>query len=76
MQKEETSSPTAYLESIMLTSVIDTTEDRYVANIDIPNLFIHIPIDRKHGENKITLKIKGLLVDMLVHMNPENMVPM
>ena len=46
MQKEETSIPTAYLEIIQLTPVIDPKYYRDVATIDIPNLFIQTPIDR------------------------------
>ena len=46
IQKEETSSTTEYLEITMLTSVIDSKEDRDVATIDIPNLFIQTTIDR------------------------------
>ena len=53
----------------MLTSVIDTKEYMDIMNINITNLFIQTPIDRKTGEYKITIKIRGLLVDTLVHMN-------
>ena len=60
----------------MLTSVIDSKEDRDEANIDIPNFFIQKPIDRKPGEGGIMMKIKGVLLDILVYMDPENMVPM
>ena len=66
MKKEETSSPTVYLENIMLTSVIDAKEDR---RIDIPNFFIQTPIDRKTVEEKIIMNLKGLLVDILVHVD-------
>ena len=67
-EKEETSSTTAYLESIILISVIDSREDRGVSTIDIPNLFIQTLIDRKPGEEKIMMKIKSVLLDMRVHM--------
>ena len=50
----------------MLAYVIDTKENRDVADIDIPNLFIQTPIDSKPREYKIIMKIKGVLVDMLV----------
>ena len=50
IQKEEISSPTAYLESIMLTSVIYSKGNRYAANVDITNVFIQKPIDMKPGE--------------------------
>ena len=69
MKKEETSSPTVYLENIMLTSVIDAKEDRDLVTIDIPNFFIQTPIDRKTVEEKIIMNLKGLLVDILVHVD-------
>ena len=69
--KEETSSHTSYLESMILTSVIYTKEDRYVSTIDIPNFFIKTSIYRKPGEKEIIINIKVVLVDILVHMNPE-----
>ena len=47
----------AYMVSIMLTPVIDAKEYRDVTTIDIPNFFIQTPIDRKPGEEKITMKL-------------------
>ena len=52
----------------MITSVIYTKEDSDVATIYIPNFFIQTPIDRKPGEEKIIMRINGLLFDMLVQM--------
>ena len=75
MKKEEALNPTAYLESIMLTSVIYTKEDRDVATIYIPNFSIQTLIDRKPVEDKITTKIKGVLVDILVLMDLEKYGP-
>ena len=39
------------------------------------NFFIQKLIDRKLGAEKIAMKIKGVLVDMLVQMNPEKYGP-
>ena len=50
--------------------MIYSKEDRYVETIDTTNLFIQAPIDRKPVEGKIIIKINGLLVDMLVHLDP------
>ena len=46
-----------------------------IATIDIPNLFIQTPIYRKLGEDKIIMKIKGVLVNILVQMDPEKYGP-
>ena len=69
MQKKYASSITAYLESIILTSVTDDKADRYVATKDIPNFFIYTPIDVKPVEEKIKVRITGVLVNMLVKMD-------
>ena len=42
-----------------------------VATIDITNFFIWTHVDRKPVEENIIMKIKELLVDMLVQMDPE-----
>ena len=64
-----------YLESIMLKSVICEKYNRDIVTIDIPNLFINKQIDKKTGEDEVIMKINGLLVDMLVQMNPEKYCP-
>ena len=70
MQKEESSRHTYYLESIILTSVIYDKEDGEISTIDIPNFFIKTPTDSKPGEYTIITKIKRVLVDMLVQIDP------
>ncbi len=71
MQREDATSPTASLESIILTSTIEAHENRDVATIDVPNAFIQTEVEYKEGEEWITLKVQGVLVDMLVKMEPE-----
>ena len=44
IDKEDAASPTAALESVLLTSTIDTAEERGVAMIDITNVFIQTRI--------------------------------
>ena len=41
-----------------------------VTNIYIPNLSIQTPIDRKPGKDKIIIKVRGILADILVQMDP------
>ena len=67
--REYSSTPTARLESILLTGIIDTHEGRGVMTTDIPNTFIQAPMPKR--EEKVIMKITGKLVDILVNMHPE-----
>ena len=72
LSKEETASPTASIESVFLTGVIDANEGRDVMTADIPNAFIQTPLpENQDGEEKIYMKIHGRLVDLLVELNPQ-----
>ena len=76
LSKEEASSPTVQVESIFMTAVIDAKEDRDVMTADIPNAFIqaHMPkID--DGDERVVMKITGVLVDLLVKLAPETYGP-
>ena len=69
LSKDDAASPTASLEAIMLTAVIDAKEGRDVMTADIPNAFIQTKLpDIKDGEDRAILKITGVLVDLLVQM--------
>ena len=48
--KEEVSSPTAYTESVILTSIVDAKEGRDVATVDIPNMFAQTVITDAHKD--------------------------
>ena len=72
MDREEKTSPTAQIESIFLTAVIDAKEGRDVAIIDIPNAFIQADAPEKDKDgDRFTMRIEGPLVDMLVDLEPE-----
>ena len=72
LSREDSASPTAALESIMLTGVIDANEGRDVMTCDIPNAFIQALMPKvKDGDERVMMKITGVLVDMLVELNPE-----
>jgi hypothetical protein len=65
-------SPTAAIESIMITGVIKAKEERDVMTWDIPNVFIQAYLPKKEpGEDRVVMKITGVLVNMLVNINPE-----
>jgi hypothetical protein len=72
LSREDYASPTAALKSIMLTAVIDAHEERDVMTCDIPNAFIQALMPEvKDGDGRVLMKITGVLVDMLVELNPE-----
>ena len=69
IDKEDAASPTAALESVLLSSTIDAAEERYVAVIDIPNSFIQTRI--KNDEEKVALRLRGKIADILIKTAPE-----
>jgi hypothetical protein len=72
LSREDSTSPTAALESIMLTALVDAHEGRDVMSADIPNAFIQtkLPMTKK-GDKRVIMKITGVLVDLLVSISPE-----
>ncbi len=72
LSRDEAASPTASQESVFLTSVIDAKEGRDVMTNDVPNAFIQSHLEQpKPGEDRVIMKITGVLVDMLVALAPE-----
>jgi hypothetical protein len=52
--------------------VIEAKEERDVMTCDIPNTFIQAYLPKKEpGEDRAVMKITGVLVNMLVDINPE-----
>ena len=68
IDKEDAASPTAALESVLLTSTIDAAEERDFAVIDIPNAFIQTRI--KNNEEKVILRLRGKLADFFIKSAP------
>ena len=66
--KEDASSPTVSAEAVMLTCIVDATENRDVAIVDIPNAFIQTIVEDE--KNKAFICIRGPLVDILVSIAP------
>ena len=65
---EIVSSPTATLESIVATLLIDAYEDRYVAIADVPGAYLHAEMP---PEKKVLMKLRGKFVDIMCRVNPE-----
>ena len=70
MNCEESASPTVALESVMITGVIDAHEHQDVATVEVPNAFMQTHVKCEPGNEWVTMKIQGLLVNMLVKLNP------
>jgi hypothetical protein len=66
--EEETYSPTVRLESIMLCSLIDALEQRYVATIDIKGAFLKAKVP---GDLELIVKMDGELAETFVDLNPD-----
>ena len=72
LSREDLNSPTASLESVLLTATIDAYEGRDVMVLDIPNAFIQADMpEPKEGEERVMMKITGVLVNMMVDIAPE-----
>ena len=72
VSREEASSPTAATESIFLTASVDAYQKRDVMSVDIPNAYIQASIpERKNGEDRIVMKLTGILVEWMLEIEPE-----
>ena len=69
--KEEATSPTAATESILLTGVIEAKQNRDIMTLDVPNAFVQTTVPQGEGDERIIMKIKGQLVDILLELHPE-----
>ena len=68
LDKTDATSLTAALESVLITSTIDTKEGRDVAIIDIPNAFVTTIIEDK--KDIVTVRLRGKLAELMVATAP------
>jgi hypothetical protein len=59
--KEDASSPTVSIESVMFTSIIEASEKRDIAKVDIPGGFLQADM-----YEIVRMKITGTMVDIMV----------
>ena len=57
MSKEDTTSPTAGVDSIILTAMIDADEGRDVMSADVPNAFIQAEMITNGTRERVIMKI-------------------
>lgn len=65
MSKEEVSSPTVAIESVMISCTIDAHEERDVATADIPGAFMQADM-----EGTVYLRIDGAMAELLIRLDP------
>ena len=72
LTREDSVSPTVALESTMIATIIDAHEGCDIMTTDVPNAFVQTTMpEPKRGKERVIMKITGVLVDMLVQLNPE-----
>ena len=64
--KEDASSPTVAIESVLLSCTIDAKEGRNVATVDIPGAFMQADMDEI-----VHLKMQGQMAELLVKLDPK-----
>ena len=69
ISKEDTASPTAKLESILLTAVIEAKEDRDTRTVDIPNAFMQTRVE--DDKDKVIIRMRGRLAEYMERIAPE-----
>ena len=69
LSKDDAASPTAFLESIILTAMVDAKEGRDVMSADVPNAFIQTSMPEIKDEKErviLILSIPVLLSELLM----------
>jgi hypothetical protein len=69
ISKENASSPTVATESMLLTSLVDAQENSDIAIVDILNAFFQMVME--DNEDKVVMRIRGHMVDVLVKVAPK-----
>ena len=64
--KEEASSPTVMIESLLLSCVIDAAEGRDVATVDIPGAFMQADMDET-----VHVRMEGRMAELIVKLDPK-----
>jgi len=71
MEREESASPTVMTESILITGCIEAKQRRDVMTCDIPNAFVQTDMNKTKKGERVVMKIRGALVDILLQMDYE-----
>jgi hypothetical protein len=69
ISKEDAISPTVATEAVLFSCIIDAEEGRYVAVVDIPNVFVQTRVENE--KDMAFINIRGVLMDILVEIAPD-----
>ena len=67
----EAASPAVISESVLITAVIDAKQKRDVMTCDQPSAFVQTEIEQNEIGERIVMKIRGPLLEILVEIDPE-----
>ena len=70
-QYESVASPTAALESLIVTLLIDAYKGRDVAIYDVSDAYLQASLSSKGSNERVLMKLEGDLIDIMAKVNPE-----
>ena len=71
-EKSEATSPTQHTESVFITASIDAMEERDIAGIDIPNVFVQTDLKKIGKDITILMVLRGELALLMIKTAPEH----
>ena len=72
-QDELVASPTASLETLIFSLLIDAYKGRDVGTYDVPRAYLHAKLLPRDNNEGVLLKLIGRFVDIMCEVNPEYM---
>ena len=72
-QDESVASPTASLESLFASLLIDAHEGRDVGTYDVPGAYLQARLAPKENNERVLMKLRGTFVDIMCKVNPEHL---
>ena len=65
-------SPTAALESLLVTLLVDAYEDKDVGTYDVPGAYLQASLAPKDNGGRVLMKLVGEFVDIMCKVNPDH----
>ena len=70
---ESVASPTAALESLIVTLLIDAYEGRDVGTYDVPGAFLQASLEPKPNNERVLMRLVGNFVNIMCKVNPKHL---